>query len=105
MRMTESKLRRTIRRAILNEGKKKKLAKAIARYVEDMCEQGMQHETCTKEVLMQKFGSGAEGAIERLLDKHPTFDVAGGPQEGPDGGPLYWYEVEVDYGPDDEDEY
>ena len=102
MRMTESKLRRTIRRAILiNEGKKKtkKLAKKIAKYVEDMCEQGQPHKTCTKEALMQKFGEGTEAAIERLLDKHPSFDEAGSPDDG------QWYEVEVDYGPDDEDEY
>ena len=100
MRMTETKLRRTIRRAILiNEGKKgtKKLAKKIANYVEDMCEQGQPHKTCTKEILIQKFGEGTEAAIERLLDKHPSFDEAGGPEDG------YYYEVEVDY-VDDEDE-
>ena len=99
MRMTETKLRHTIRRAILiNEGKKatKKLAKKIARYVEDMCEQGQPHKTCTKEILMQKFGEGTEAAIERLLDKHKSFDEAG-------DGDNSWYEVEVDYGDDDDE--
>lgn len=78
MRITESKLRRTIRRAILiNEGAKK-LAKEIKKYVNRQHEQNPvdAFDVCTPEALQAKFQKEGYSeteiadAFSRLDDKH-----------------------------------
>ena len=91
MRMTESKLRHTIRRAILiAEGKKeaKKLAKKIKKYVKSEHNRDPEEAfaNCSPDALKEKFSAEAsdqeiDAALERLEGM-----LHGGPQDG------YWYQ-------------